>query len=82
MSSFSDWEGLYSPACIFLLLDIRISGFVKIFSNAVYCDMTPESRNSEANESVNTFPRQRIRKQQSSNFRCYAFCAVRAEELS
>jgi hypothetical protein len=24
------------------------------------------------NDSVNTFPRQRIRKQQSDNFRCYA----------
>jgi hypothetical protein len=41
--------------------------------------MTPESRNSDVNrrsllgnDSVNTFPLQRICKQQSSNFRCYA----------
>jgi hypothetical protein len=46
-------------------------------STVKYCGMTPESRNSEVrnsllgNDSVDTFPRQRIRKQQSSNFRCY-----------
>jgi hypothetical protein len=36
-----------------------------------YCDMTPESRNNEVRIHVDTFPRQRIRKQHSSNFRCY-----------
>jgi hypothetical protein len=38
-----------------------------------YYDMTPESRRSlVGNDSVNIFPRQQIRKQQSSNFHCYA----------
>jgi hypothetical protein len=47
--------------------------------NIQYCDMTPKSQNNEirrcpllGNCLVNTFPRQRIHKQQLNNFCCYA----------